>query len=558
MDTTERARTPRQALDGRLAWAVSQPAALTLPQLAELLRLTAAIFTFLAVFELTGRAQHPYGAMSPGLYVKVVDSIVPVAAAAAAAFAMYRPLRALIVILALTPLWNTGYVSWQVGPVQVILQTVFVLALAVGVATNRPVSANYFWSKADVGAAGRTKGFSAFRLAEVATAGFVGIAVLSTLASHDVTLSATVLLHGILEPIALAAILVVLRPSRRSLIAVGVALGVSIGLGTVLNVFQSLPTWTSLAAIQANRLLFARASFYNVGLFAAAGALTVPLVVAALTARHALALPKWATRLLFAILAAGLVGIFFSLSKSAWIATAGGTVLLLLLLVESWRRRLAVILVSVAMSTFFIPWPALFLQVSPSLNQGYRTVMVTLVGESRFDSWNPATLSGHGSMAERFYAVDGAVRMALANPVLGVGLDQFGVNYTSPVYRPPEARDTLDHAHSFFPEIAAELGLAAAVLVFVIYAAALWAMWRVYRSARDQLTRILSAGLMASIVAWLVVATAFGCDIYRPDRDLSSDVVASVVVLGAAIALARIVHAEKPWRPSQPTGPAVS
>ena len=553
METTERPRASRQALDGSLAWAASELAAVALPRPGELLRLTAATLTFLAVFELSGRAQHPFGAMSPGLYVTVVDSIVPCVAAAVAAFAMYRPLRALILILALTPLWNTAYISWQVGPVQVILQTVFVLTLAVGVAINRPVAGSYLWSAADLSAAGRTKGFASFRLAELATVGFLAIAGLSTLASHNVTLSATVLLHGIVEPIVLAAILVVLRPSRRSLVAVGVALGISIGLGTLPNVLQSLPIMTSFAAVQANRLLFARASFYNVGLFAAAGAMTVPLVIAALAARRAVALPRWATNLLLVVLAAGLAGLFFSLSKSAWIATAGGTVLLLMLLVASWRRRLAVLVVGVAMSTLFIPWPAFFLQVAPSVNQGYRTMMVALVGESRFDSWNPATLAGHGSLAERFYAIDGAVRMALANPILGVGLDQFGVNYANPAYRPPQALDTLDHAHSFFPEIAAELGPAAAVLVFVIYAAALWAMWRVYRSARDQLTRILSAGLIASIVAWLVVATAFGCDIYRPARDLSSDVVASVVVLGAAIALARTVHSEKPWRPSEPT-----
>ena len=107
------------------------------------------------------------------------------------------------------------------------------------------------------------------------------------------------------------------------------------------------------------------------------------------------------------------------------------------------------------------------------------------------------------------------------------------------------AQDVLDHAHSFFPEIAAELGIAAAALVFVIYAGALWAMLRVYRTARDQLTRVMSAGLAAAIVGWLVVATAFGCDIYRPTRELSSDVVASVVILGAAIALARLVQSEK-------------
>jgi O-antigen ligase len=161
-------------------------------------------------------------------------------------------------------------------------------------------------------------------------------------------------------------------------------------------------------------------------------------------------------------------------------------------------------------------------------------------------------------MLERFYAADAGVRMAIANPILGVGLDQFGPNYLNPIYRPAQALDTLDHAHSFFPEISAELGVAAAALVFVIYAATLWAVWRVYRNARDQLTKFLSAGLIASIMAWLVVATIYGCDIYRPDRALSSDVVVSAIVLGAAIALVRTVRAEKPWIPSDPSGGALA
>jgi len=101
------------------------------------------------------------------------------------------------------------------------------------------------------------------------------------------------------------------------------------------------------------------------------------------------------------------------------------------------------------------------------------------------------------------------------------------------------------------------LGIAAAALVFVIYAATLWALWRVHRNARDQLTRFLAAGLMASIVAWIVVATAFGCDFYRPSIGLSSDVVVSCVLVGAGIALVRTVHAEKPWRPSEPSGNAL-
>jgi O-antigen ligase len=509
----------------------------------------AAILSFVAVVVFVARSEHPVYAPQARALGDFLGATVPVAAALVAAFALYRPWRALLLVLAFTPFWNAAYIAWQVGAIQVILQTVFVLVLAVGAATTRRGGGDIGASAAALSVSGRINEFAAFRLAAVAVAAFVGIAAISTVASHNVVLSATVLLHGILEPIGLAAILVFLRPSRRDLVTLAIALGVSVGLGTALNMISALPTMTSLAAIQADRLVFARASFYNVGLFAAVIAITVPFVLAALAVRRSLDLPRWAATLMVVTLAAGLAGLLFSFSKSAWIAAGIGTILVLLFVMHGWRRRLALVVASVAVSTLFIPWPGLVLQVSPNLNSGYRTVMVALVGESRFDSWNPATIAGRGSLTERFYAADAAVLMALANPVLGVGLDQFGVNYLSPVYRPPQAHDFVDHAHSLFPEIGAELGLPAASLIFVVYSAALWAMWRVYRGARERLTRILAAGLFASMVSWLVVATAFGCDIYRPDRDLSSDVVVAAVVVAAALALARTVHSERSQQP---------
>lgn len=550
MDTTEQPRQPVSVLTGRLASSYTRPLPRALPSVGQLSRFVAAITISPAVFQFVLRNQHPLTIAPAGPFPTVVSLVVPGVAAVVAALAILRPWYALLLVLALTPLWNAAYVWWQVGNVQIILQTVFVVTLAIGALTTRSVEGTFLWSAADLREAKRATGFVAFRFVEVAVAIFLGIAVASTLASANVKLSSTVLLHGIAEPIALAALLVFMRPSRRDLVMVGVALGASVALASVFNVIETIPRFPSLASLEAHRLQFAYASFYNVGIFAAIIATTVPLVVMALSLRRSISVPKWASFLIAASLAAGLAGLFLSLSKSAWLATAVGVIFLMILIVQSWRRRLAMIVAALALSTLFIPWPAFFLQVVPQANVAYRSVMVSLVGESRFDSWNPSTLAGYGSMTERFYAVEGGVRMALANPVLGVGLDQFGQNYAKPAYRPAAARNTLDHAHSLFPEIAAELGVGAAALLLMIYAATLWALWRVYRSARDRLTKFLSAGFMASIVAWLVVATAYGCDIYRPDRVLSSDVVLTAVVIGASIALARSVHAERPWQPT--------
>jgi O-antigen ligase len=137
--------------------------------------------------------------------------------------------------------------------------------------------------------------------------------------------------------------------------------------------------------------------------------------------------------------------------------------------------------------------------------------MVSLVGQSRYDSWKPSTLPGRGSLLERLYATEAAVPMAVDHPVLGIGLDQFLTQHVDH-YRPPEAKLTLDSAHSMWAELAAELGFPVLFLVLVVYAAAMLALWRVYRSPPDDIMRLLAAALFASMVAWLIVATAFAGD----------------------------------------------
>jgi ABC-type proline/glycine betaine transport system permease subunit len=44
---------------------------------------------------------------------------------------------------------------------------------------------------------------------------------------------------------------------------------------------------------------------------------------------------------------------------------------------------------------------------------------------------------------------------------------------------------------------------------------------------------------MAAVVSWIIVATAFGTDIYRPARNMSSEIVMMGVLVAAAFALSR-------------------
>ncbi len=563
MDTTvEPNPSPNRALSVSPQWgptAAGRPALpLALPRLERPLLpvrpalIAVATVLTLATIALASSYQHAHDFL-PGTAAQAVRSAVPVAAGLVAAYSIFRPWRAILLVLLLTPCWNAAQVSWQVGPVQVILQTIFTCALAVGTwrwrRSHRQTPA-FEESAGDSGTvllrvtpltairrwAGR---FEAHRFAEVATLGLVGLAVLSTLQSANVVLSATVLLHGIVEPVALAAVVVLLRPSRRDLILLATILGASAAIGGLLNILQSMPGITSFAAMQARRLTFARVGYFNVGLFGVVLAAVIPLIVGIVgRGRLARAQPR-KFALMLVILSGCLIGLFLTFSKSAYMASTAGTVLVLVLLAGTWRRRAAIVLTAGLLSTILIPWPAFALQAFPGAASAYRSADIALVGESRFDSWNPATRAGHGSLSERFYAVEGGLAMSQSHPLLGVGLDQFRTYYTFGGYKPSEATTQVDHAHSVFPEIAAELGQPAMILVIVLFAAALWAMRRVYRNASDPGTRALAASLAAAMVAWLIAATAFGVDIYRPDRALSTDVVVAAIIVAAALALAR-------------------
>ena len=346
------------------------------------------------------------------------------------------------------------------------------------------------------------------------------------------------LAHGIVEPVAMGLILLALRPNRTDLALVAIALGVSAAIGSLFNILQTVPVATSLSMLQAHRTSFSLLTYGNVGLLGQLLAMAVPLLIGVLLAGRSLRLNASTLFLLVVALAACFAGLFLTFSKSAWLATSIATTLLVVLAARSWRSRAAIVLAAGLLSTVVVPWPALVLQVTPTLDAAYRTAMVRIIGESRFDSWNPATVAGQGSVMFRVRAVEAGLHMAVDHPLLGVGLNQYR-RYYAAGYAIAPIDTRIDHAHSIWPELAAEIGFPAMALVALIYAAALLALWHVYRNPPDSATRLLAATFMAAIVSWIVVATAFGSDIYRSVRNMSSELVMMAVVVAAAFALAR-------------------
>ena len=518
------------------------------------LRVLVAIAAFFATLAIASPNVHAPFDIQAGQLGQALAETMPLIAAIVAAYSVLRPWPAFLIVLLLTPCWDAAQVAWLVGPVwevgtvQVLLQTVFVVALALGLllsdsnafnlaAVGEPTMASAVPGHAPAVRV-RVGRVASHRVGWIATIALLCLATLSTLRSPDIELSLTVLMHGIFEPVAMGVLLLIMARSRRRLALVLIVLGLSVALGGAINMIQSIPAFGSLSVLQAKRLLFSRLTYFNVGLFGEMLAMAAPLILGAIAARRQLGLGRFAVSILTIALAVSSAALFLTFSKSAYLATAGGIVTFLLLLATNWRRRSSIMLVSVALSAFVIPWPALVLQVSPTLDSAYRTTMVKMVGASRYYSWDPAKLSGRGSLVERLLATEAAVRMAADHPILGIGLDQFKTEYAGG-YKTSQAHLALDSAHTFWPEVAAELGIPALVLVGLIFASAMLALWRIYRAPPDETTRLLALTLLASLVAWLLVATAFAGDMYRPWRNMSSDFVMMAVLTAAAFALSR-------------------
>lgn len=522
-----------------------------------------ATIAFILTFRLVASNSHIPPPIIEGAAIKALVAAVPYVAAAMAALAILRPWPGFLAILLLTPVWDAAQVSWYWGGpngFQVILQTAFVLALGVGCLVSRrrpPASHSDPWpvSQPDKLAltdqlvpsglqpipdrpGGLRSGSTIRAVGAAALIGFIALALLSTYYSPSVSQSRLILAHGLLEPIAMGLILLGLRPGRRDLALVAIVLGVSAAIGCLINIVQTVPGSPTLALLQARRLYFSVLTYNNVGLLGELLSMVVPLIIGILLARRSFRLPRWMTALVFVALLACLAGMFLTFSKSAWLAAAVAATLLVLLAAPTWRSRTAIALAATVASAFVIPWPGLVLQSVPGLDNAYRTVMVQIEGKARFDSWNPATTSGGGSVLFRLRAAEAGLHMAVDHPILGVGLNQYHRYYMAG-YAVAPASSRVNHAHSMWPELAAELGFPAMGLVALIYAAALLGLWRVYRDPPDRATRLLAVTFMAALTAWVVCATAFGTDIYRPERNMSSEVVVMAVVTAAAFALAR-------------------
>jgi O-antigen ligase len=91
------------------------------------------------------------------------------------------------------------------------------------------------------------------------------------------------------------------------------------------------------------------------------------------------------------------------------------------------------------------------------------------------------------------------VRMFSAHPILGVGIGNYAAAY--PQYHPRGWYASLEHAHNYYINIAAEAGVAGLLSYTLLAGSALWYSWSAIRQVHDRLCYAVALGVLGALVA---------------------------------------------------------
>ncbi len=486
-----------------------------------------------------------------GLHVPVVAALgVMVLGVLVAALAAFRPWPALLAWIVAMPFFTAARLGPFVGWIQVTPSTVILVTLICGFALSLRSR------QAVEGSVPPGPGPAAVPFA--VGGAIVLLAIVSTAVSPDLSTGIPITMHGIVEPVAAGLLLIAMRPTSRRLLALGVTMAASAAIAGAVSLARMLTLVHSFGDFQSLRAELGRISYYNVGILGGMLVVAVPFIVivivrpapVAMVAERAAASAKSllgraptpgrsergprfevGVRVTASlVLALVLLVTYLTYSKSAWIAALVVFVVLALALPATRRGRGLALVAVVLASALVLPYGELI-----AVATGQSTTSTTPPANDRQDSFNPNSPEGEISITGRYLATRAAIAMTVDHPLLGVGPGLFGVEYAGP-YHDPTAKEALQSPHDMLPGVAAEYGLPLAILLAVVVVAALVEAWRLWRSTLD-LNRLLALAFGLSLVAFMIVATLFGTDLYRSYRYMNTDVLYFGLILGAIVTL---------------------
>jgi O-antigen ligase len=346
-------------------------------------------------------------------------------------------------------------------------------------------------------------------------------------------------LHGVLEPMGVFAIVLALRPGVRQVLQALLALSIGVALASAIN-FGWLWLLVANGDLYRQRMLFARLTYFNVGIFATVLVMAIPASAAPLFLRASGRWSRASSVLGWVTLALITLALFFTYTKSAWLSAAIVAALLVVLLVDSWRRRVALLLAIAVLLAVVVPYPLPVLRLAaPGLATAYETFLVQTQGAGRVDSWDPDTYNGSGSISIRLEAIGAAAQITAGSPLLGVGPGGFQREFAR--IRPDATVPELQSAHNLLPNLAAEYGLPFALLAAI---GMLWVIWRALglRRGPGLPLRVTGTAVAVGLIGFLAMATLFGNDLYRQYRTMNADVLTVALLSGLGLSLSLSSH----------------
>jgi O-antigen ligase len=107
--------------------------------------------------------------------------------------------------------------------------------------------------------------------------------------------------------------------------------------------------------------------------------------------------------------------------------------------------------------------------------------------------------NGNFSAVERAAHWLAGVRMFAAHPFLGVGIGNYSVAY--PAFHPRGWYASLEHAHNYYINIAAEAGIVGLTSYTLMVGSALWYSYAIVRRTRDNVCFAVALGALGALVA---------------------------------------------------------
>lgn len=463
--------------------------------------------------------------------------------------AIVDPLFGLATWMVAMPILNLARIQMQAGSVAVTASTVVIGALGIGLLLDaRRGGAPYRRSRF---------GDPTTRLTAAGALVIGALVIVSALVNAGGVSGAGVVLHGVLEPLAVTLIVVAIQPGVSGIARLLVALATSVTVASVLALYRLSHVARTVVEAQAARGDFGHFLYYNVNIFGEVLALGLPIAIAAL-----LVVVRRSQRpVVMATIAASVllfVSLYFTFSKGAWLGSLAGVGLIAFVVARGRLQHLGVAVAVTLATLLIVPVPVYIVGMLPSgapapspqpgasqlpsptsgnggLIGAYNSVLETVQGANRVSSWDPSTATGEVSVHERLLAWRAAAAMAISSPVLGVGAGQFGPQEAGPFRQAGATRD-LNSAHNYLLNIGAELGLVVLALVLVAIATVIIRTWRTYRSG-DPLARFVSLAIVGAMTAFLVVGETTGADLYAAYRVMNSDGILFAVLVGAGLAL---------------------